>query len=206
MERSPKTFISCSLREQDKFFVDIIEDIVRKKKFLPFGTVGLYVNASEPVSVTMVKEIKKADCLVIVATPRYEQQDIHNLGNTNNALSEMIQVEAGMASVQKIPIIVFVQKGTYVGTFISLSTQYIEIDLENYKESINSKLKLIDSLFDRALKQIENKWMTEVQNKNKEGVNALLKIAGVIGVGSFLINLFSSNELKTATKNTSQEK
>jgi hypothetical protein len=194
MERRPKAFISCSLREQDMFFIDIVEDIVRKKGFLPFGTVGRYVNASEPVPVTMVAEINKADCLIIAATQRYEQYDIHNTGNANRALSEMIQVEAGMASVRDIPIIVFVQKGTHVGNFISACTQYVEVDLENYKQSVNSKLDLVNSLFDRALKKIENKWQTEIYNQNKEGLKSVLQIAGVVGIGSLLFNWMNSEE------------
>jgi len=193
MNREPKAFISCSLRKQDEKFVNLVERIVRKKGFLPFGTVGRYVNDSAPVPVTMTEEMNKADCLVVVATPRYKQEDVHNNVINNNALSEMIQVEAGMASMKGIPIIVFVQKGTHVGNFLSASTQYIEIDLENYKESVNAKLKLINSLFDRAAIKINEKWKSISNQKDKDGVNAILQIAGVVGIGAALISLFKSD-------------
>lgn len=194
MERLPKAFISCSLRKQDKKFVDLVEYIVKKNGFQPFGTVGKYVNDSAPVPVTMVEEMKKADCLVIAATPRYHQKDIHNSNNISNGLSEMIQVEAGMASMKGLPIIVFVQKGTHVGNYLSSSTQYIEIDFDNYKESLAEKLPLIKSLFYKAALKIQEKWDKVSKQRDKEGTGALLQVAGVIGIGALLINLFSSDE------------
>lgn len=36
----PRAFISCSLREQDRWYVEWVEAVVQQMGFQPFGTVG----------------------------------------------------------------------------------------------------------------------------------------------------------------------
>ena len=56
-----KAFISCSLREEDKDFVNGIEKIVRSFKFEPFGTVGRHSIAPRNVAEHIKENIIKAD-------------------------------------------------------------------------------------------------------------------------------------------------
>lgn len=84
-ERKPLAFISTSLREEDKPFVDLVEKITRENGFEPYGTVGKYSAAPMPIWDHIVENIPKADCVIMAATPRYFQEDIHNRGITSCA-------------------------------------------------------------------------------------------------------------------------
>lgn len=119
-----KAFISCSLREEDKDFVNGIEKIVRSFKFEPFGTVGRHSIAPRNVAEHIKENIIKADIVVVAVTERYFQKDI----KTNNefvGFSEMLSVEMGMSYMADKPVIAFVKKGTDTGSFLSLITEYV---------------------------------------------------------------------------------
>jgi len=153
MQPRPRAFISCSLREEDRPFVDYIEWIVMMCGFEPFGTVGRYSAAPIPICQHMDEGIKQADCLVLVATPRYLSQDIHERQKTGRCMSEMLHVEVGMAYVLGKPVIAFVQEGTDVGGFIPQVTQYISLRYDD-RQQLESKSHLINDCFYRALSTI----------------------------------------------------
>jgi len=139
-----KAFLSCSLRPEDKQFVDYIERILRAYKIEPVGTVGRYSVSPENPAELMKKEIPNADFAVIVATPRYLQQDLRT-GQISYGLSEMIHIETGIAYAFEKPVVVFVQEGTNVGNFIPNITQYIILndtrsDFEQKRPEIHSLL------------------------------------------------------------------
>ncbi|MBQ2186967.1 MAG: toll/interleukin-1 receptor domain-containing protein [Bacteroidales bacterium] len=144
-----KAFVSCSLRDEDRPFVDFVCSILEAYHIKPFGTVGKFSASPEnPISL-MKKNIDNADIVVVCATPRYNQQDIHNNTKTNG-LSEMIHVETGMAIACDKPVVAFVEKGTNVGNALPNITQYVELTgLENdYEEKKN----LIGTLLNNAYK------------------------------------------------------
>ena len=142
-----KAFISCSLRTEDKPFVDFIERILKAYRILPFGTVGKFSAAPTNTAELMKKNIPLADFVVVVATPRYFQKDIKT-DNTNFAISEMLHVESGMAYMADKPLVVFVKEGTNVFNFIPTVTQYITL---NGKQSdINEKWQLIGVLLNNS--------------------------------------------------------
>ena len=121
-----RAFVSCSLRAEDKPFVDFICSILEAYHIKPFGTVGKFCAAPENPVVSMKENIKDADIVVICATPRYTLKDIHT-SNETNGLSEMIHVETGMALSAGKPVVAFVKKGTNVGCVIPNITQYVEL-------------------------------------------------------------------------------
>ena len=166
-------FISCSLREEDKSFIDFVEKILKSYKIRPFGTVGRYSASPEnPVSL-MKKNIPTADLIVICATPRYFQKDLHN-GKISYGLPEMVHVETGMAYMANKPVVVFVKQGTDVGSFIPNITQYITLngDYEDFKVKKRQIFSLLNNAY-RLVKDIEN---------NKD-----LKRLGKIALWSFAI-------------------
>lgn len=120
-------FISCSLRQEDEEFVNWIIAILKKFRIQSNGTVGKFSAAPSSTAELMRKNIPLSDILVVVATPRYFQQDI-SLKTTTKAMSEMLHVECGMAYMLQKPIVVFVRKGTTIGNFIPSVTQYITLD------------------------------------------------------------------------------
>lgn len=152
-----KAFVSCSLREEDKQFIDLVEDILKKHGIQPFGTVGKYsVSPENPVE-TMKKNIPLADLVVIVATPRYKQTDLKT-GRVTQGLSEMVHVETGMAFAMNKPVVVFVKEGTDVGTFLPNITQYVI--LNGQQNDLVDKYAKIYSLLNSAyllIKQIRDK-------------------------------------------------
>lgn len=136
-------FVSCSLRQEDKAFIDFIENILKAYYIQPIGTVGRYSAAAVNTAELMRQNIPVADMVVIVATTRFIQKDIHS-GNASSAISEMLHVESGIAYAFNKPIVVFVQKGTYVGNFLPNITQYITLD--GSQKDLDEKYNLIQSL------------------------------------------------------------
>ncbi len=147
-------FISCSLRKEDKEFIDLVSNILIHYNFNPFGTVGLYDASTDNPTVLMEKNIDKCDFVVIAATKRYQTKDTHNSDKESNSLSEMIHTETGMAYAKSKPIVVFVEEGTNVGSFIPNITQYITLD--KTQENLNSQINLIKFLLNDALQKVES--------------------------------------------------
>lgn len=142
-------FISCSLRKEDEDFVNYIERILRAQDINPVGTVGKHDASTDNPAVLMKRNIENADMVVIAATKRYFQKDMNNK-KESTGISEMIQVEAGMAYAMNKPLVVFVENGTDVGNFIPNVTQYITLkcnDPENYKENQTLIFSLLDSAY-----------------------------------------------------------
>ncbi|MFN8335318.1 MAG: hypothetical protein U0U09_09325 [Cyclobacteriaceae bacterium] len=142
-----KAFISCSLREEDKPFIDLVEEILRKHNIEPFGTVGKYSASPENIAESMRKNIPEADLIVLIATPRYLQRDLKT-GNETFGLSEMVHVETGMAFALEKPVVLFVKEGTNVGTFLPNITQYIILNGE--QNDLVDKYALIYTLLNNA--------------------------------------------------------
>lgn len=152
-----RAFVSCSLRQEDKPFIDLVENILRRHKILPFGTVGKYSAAPENPAESMRKNIPQADLVVIVATPRYTQTDLRT-GQVTQGLSEMVHVETGIAFALNKPVILFVKEGTNVGTFLPNITQYVVLNGQH--KDLVDKYALIYSLLSNAyilIKKIKEK-------------------------------------------------
>jgi hypothetical protein len=195
-------FLSCSLRPEDKSFVEYIERILIAHQIKPFGTVGLYSAAPTNTVAHMKKNILLADFVVIVATPRYLQKNIKT-GKVSYGLPEMVHVETGMAYMAEKPVVVFVQEGTDVGNFLPNVTQYII--LNGKQEDLNTKWGLINSLLRNAyniVRQIKD------QAANKSFWIALttgLAIYGSIKLAQVLITEDKSND-ETKNKITYDER
>ncbi|MBX9781006.1 MAG: toll/interleukin-1 receptor domain-containing protein [Chitinophagaceae bacterium] len=158
-------FVSCSLRAEDQPFVEYVCQILDAHNIRPFGTVGKFSASPENPVELMRKNIPASDFVVICATPRYLSRDL-STGIISYGLPEMVHVESGMALAYNKPVVVFVQEGTNVGSFLPNITQYITLtgDLEDYKK----KQKLIYSLLSESYafvqKLKENKSIKQVGN------------------------------------------
>ena len=155
-EYHARAFVSCSLRNEDKPFVDFVCSILEAYRIQPFGTVGKLYAAPENPVVSMEKNINNADIVVICATPRYIQQDIQ-IKNNSNGMSEMIHVETGMAIAHDKPIVVFVKDGTNVGNAIPYVTQYVE--LSGQEDDYKKKKDLVYSLLNNAYMRFRKKYL-----------------------------------------------
>ncbi len=187
--QKPKAFISCSLREEDEIFNNLIIQITEKLGFQAVGTVGKFSAAPKPIWQQMQDGIKNADCVVLIATTRYLTQDIHDKEKTGTSISELLHIELGMAISSERPVLVFVEKGTDVGEFISSMVQYIEID-KNDKNDLDTKSPLIANYFRSALSMIQNKWSIE----KKANIIGIIKSALVIiGGATLLSSLFDDD-------------
>lgn len=186
-------FVSCSLREEDKTFIDLIERILIQHRIKPVGTVGKYSVSPINIADHMKRNIPLADILVIVATPRYLQKDLHT-NEISYGLSESVHVEAGMAFMANKPVVVFVQEGTHVGNFLPNVTQFITLnglqsDLENKWNVINS---LINNTY-AIVRKIKEQLSTKQFEKN---VKTGLAIFGGIAL---LDSLFTEEPPKRRT-------
>src|SRR5436190_18383921 len=93
-KRKPLAFISTSLRDEDRLFVKLIEEITRDNGFEPMGTVGRHSASPIPVREHIVENIQSTDCVIVAATPRYLQQDIRDKSTTKKDISEIVHAEA----------------------------------------------------------------------------------------------------------------
>jgi len=185
-----KAFLSCSLRPEDELIVNAVAKICRHYGFIPMLTVGKYEAAPMPIYQQMVNGIKKCDCVVLIATPRYQQQDIHSRKSCGHGISEMLHVETGMAALEGKPVLAFVQKGTNVGSFIPGLVQYIEIELAQNGQ-ISADFQLVHSYFCNALHIVNaNRKMAG----NKELVSAGKALLTGIGAITVLSALFSGGD------------
>jgi len=180
-DKKPKAFVSCSLRKEDQRYVDMIIRITKQLGFLPVGTVGKFEASPKPIWQQMAEGIKSADCLILIATPRYIQKDVHDRKKTGKGISEMLHVEVGMAVMAGRPILAFAQKGTNVGSFLPQTVQYIELDYDN--KDLNDKWQLIKRYFKNAMKIIKRRWEKE---DNKELAGAAGIILGLIGAAKVI--------------------
>ena len=181
----PKAFLSCSLREEDKSFVDIVEQITKNLGFDPFGTIGKYDVAPEPLWQQMRNGIRKADCIVMALTPRYIQQDVHDKKSTGQSISEMLQFELGMAVFKGIPIIAIASDDKVYGKLLPTMTSIITIDTKDEADFF-IKWPLIQKYYEKAMKIIIKKWK---EADNKELIEQGKSILTFIG-GATLIYLF----------------
>jgi hypothetical protein len=181
-----RAFVSCSLRQEDKPFVDLVEDILRRHNIVPFGTVGRYSAAPENPAESMRKNIPVADLVVIVATPRYTQTDLRT-GDVTQGLSEMVHVETGIAYALNKPVILFVKEGTNVGTFLPNITQYVV--LNGQQKDLVDKYALIYSLLSNAYLLIK-----KIKEKQDSAGFGRLVVGGLAIWGGFKIaeSIFST--------------
>lgn len=181
-------FVSCSLRNEDKPFIDLVERILDRHSIKPIGTVGKYSAAPINPAEHMKQNIPLADIVVIVATPRYLQKDIQT-GQVSYGLSEMVHVETGMAYMAGKPVVVFVQKGTHVGNFLPNITEYIELD--GKQVDLQNKWSLITSLLGSAYKIVK---AIKDNQASKEFGNFLVKGLAVWGAAKIVDELFADNK------------
>ncbi len=179
--RQPRAFISQSLRPEDEAFAGFVARLVRHFGFEPMGTVGKREAAPRPIWEQMRDGIKTADCIVLAATPRYLQQDVHDRERTGKGISEQLHVEVGMAVMADRPILAFVEEGTNVGAFLPGAGQYIVLRPGD-QEDLKAKWPLIVRYFENALTIIRARWQREKKDE-------LVKAAGIIlgGIGALAV-------------------
>lgn len=188
-ERRPRAFISCSLRKEDKAFVELVVAIVRRFGFHPTGTVGKYAAAPKPVWQQMRDGIQSADCIVLAATPRYVQQDIQDKKTTKKGISEMLHTEVGMAVAMDRPVLAFVLEGTSVGSFLPQAVQYIELRPDD-QEDLQTQWPLIANYFRSALAMIQERWRREKRDDLLKLVGTVL---GIIGAATVIGLMFGGD-------------
>jgi hypothetical protein len=186
-QRKPMAFISCSLRQEDKPFVDRVEWLVKVFGFQPVGTVGKYDAAPQPIWQRMKDSVRSADCVVLAATPRYLQQDISDKKRTGKAMSEMLHTEVGMAVASDRPVLAFVLEGTEVGNFLPQAVQYITLKQDG--GDIFLKWRLINSYFSNARSMIQERWVREDRSQLFKFVVGGLAVLG----GKALWDRFNEN-------------
>lgn len=151
-ERKPKAFISTSLRMEDKEFCDLVTEIVRENNFEPFGTVGKYSQSPEPLMNTIIENIAEADCLVLVATPRYYQIDVHK-HISSLGISDVLIAEGAISTVFNKPLLIFVQEGTEISHVFDKVTQ--RVTLRRDGKDLVEKKEMIRNYFQNAIKIIK---------------------------------------------------
>lgn len=191
-------FLSCSLRQEDRPFIEYVERILIAHKIQPIGTVGLFSAAPTNTAEHMKKNIPLADFVVIVATPRYLQKDLKT-GKLSYGLSEMVHVETGMAYMANKPVVVFVQEGTEVGSFLPNVTQYIV--LNGRQDDLQLKWTLINSLIRNAYNIVRQ---IKEQDANKSFWNALTTGLAIFG-GIKLAQALTTEDKPTRTTTTKRK-
>ncbi len=172
-------FLSCSLREDDGPAVEWVERLLRRYRIRPSGTVGRHEQAPEPISSTMRKQVAAHECVVVVATPRYQQMDTRG-PDSFLGISEMLHVEAGMAYALDKPVLVFVQRGVDVRAFMAGVTQYII--MPESQEEVASAAPRIDAYMRNARAEMQQRREAkEFDNAKRFSLGALATV-GFVGI------------------------
>lgn len=186
-QRIPRAFFSCSLQGEDYQYNSFVETIIRNAGFEPFGTVCKFTFSPQPIPISMREELQKADCLIVAATPRYFQKNLHNNNNSTYAMSEIIHTEIGMAYMRNIPILVFKSPYVNIGNFLPSITQYIDpVIYQNNQYGFD--IKIINNYFQNTYNNIIQNWEKEQNEKIVEGVKIGLGIIGGLTVLNFFFN------------------
>lgn len=186
--RRPEAFLSCSLRPEDRSFVNFVAKLTRAFGFIPCKTVGLYSAAPRPLWMQMRDGVASTDCVIVAAIPRYVEQDIRDKNKSRKSISEMLHVECGLAVAFHKPILVFVSEGTDVGAFLPTVTQYIE--LKQDRVDFRNQYPLIRSYFINAYQVIQQLWQAEDRKHQNEDLKRTL---AVVGVGALIKLLFGDD-------------
>jgi hypothetical protein len=160
----------------------MVEQITLNLGFEPFGTVGKYDLAPEPLWKQMRDGIQKADCIVMALTPRYIQQDILDKKSSGQSISEMLHFELGMAVYKGIPVIAIASDEKVFGKLLPTMVSIVTL---NHKDEIDISLKwpLIQNYYKKAMNIISDNW----KKANKiEMVTQTKNILAVIGAATLL--------------------
>jgi hypothetical protein len=119
-------------------------------------------------------------------------------GQISYGLGEMVHVETGMAYMANKPVVVFVQEGTHVGSFLPNITEYIvlngqQIDLVKKWSLINS---LINNAYGIVRKIKESESSKALGNVFKTG----LAIFGGLAIADSLFSDNTPKRRRTTTK------
>lgn len=184
VEYLAKAFVSRSLRKEDEKFTAFVANILHYFRIEPFGTIGGFENKAEPLGLSIRNNIEKADFIVIVATKRFFTKDAHT-EIKSTSMSELIHVESGIAYAFNKPIVVFVEQGTNVGTFLPGVTQYIVLD--GTQDNLRSQHGLITSLLNDALAKADQIKRNVYWKSLKDfSVKALAVYAGLKIIDGFI--------------------
>ncbi len=184
-----RAFISCSLRQEDRAFIELVEGILQQHGIEPFGTVGRYSSAPMNPAEHMRQNIPLADVIVIIATPRYLQRDLQTQ-QISYGLSEMVHVETGMAYMAGKPVLVFVQEGTHVGSFLPNITEYVVLNGED--TDLKEKWPLIGNLLENTHTLIKER---KDSKSSKEFGNLLTVGLAIWGGITIVDNFFQNDEI-----------
>jgi tetratricopeptide (TPR) repeat protein len=198
-----EAFLSCSLRDEDKPFVREVQNLSLSHGFIIGGTVGKFTQSPSNLMRHIQDEIRKYQCVIMAATPRYIQEDIHKKIQTKS-ISEMLYVESTIGYCNDRPVLLFVQEGTSIPPVLEKITEYIVLKgdfrddaelmqrISNYFENARTIIKLNDEKVERAELKTHKPFNfpkeTEFLNKKHElGVLkkelTVGKSIGLIGIG-----------------------
>jgi hypothetical protein len=122
-----RAFLSTSIRPQDQPLVDVLRSVLDGQGFECI-TVGLDVSAPESTAETAKKEMERCECLIVLATKRFDAQDVHT-GDPVSLASGWIDSETGMAHMRGIPITSFKDQAVQLqGLLAANITQWFAFD------------------------------------------------------------------------------
>jgi hypothetical protein len=81
-------------------------------------TVGRRSASPKSVWDHMLEKIEESDCVIMAATPRNIQRDIHDANKVKKGISETVHSEGIIATIYKKPLLVFALEGTNIGPIL----------------------------------------------------------------------------------------
>jgi hypothetical protein len=165
-----------------------VHRVAERFGFEPFGTVGLHAAAPRPIWEQMRDNIGAADCVIVAATPRYAQQDVHDMRQTGKGISEMLHTEVGMAVASNRPVLAFASPGTDLGHFLPQCTQYITLDPTD-QSKLTEMWPTVANYFRSALVMIQRRWQ---DGRRSDAWQAVVSVLAVIGAATVISAVASS--------------
>ncbi len=180
-----RAFLSCSIRPQDRYWVDFVREKVLRPNGIGCCTVGVDVSAPQPPLDTMREWIEKSDCVVAIATARFEARDIQCPQDKLLLLPYAVDEELLMGWLSGKPLVVFKAEGlSATGILGAQKTTWIQFDpSDSLSLRRQSTHPLIISMLRNLLRELKQRKRMEITRRVLDWGAKGLALLGAYGLG-----------------------
>ncbi len=181
------TFLSCSVRPEDRALVDAMDDRVLAPMGFRCLTVGRSISVPEQADDAIREIIDQVDCLVGIATVRLEATDRTLPNRTLSLASPYVLQETAMAHQRRLPFLVFKTPEVSLQGVTSRNL-YIEIrpDMPNGRPVFRAPKEVVLS----SLRALRKRALDDRNRRSRDQLLAIIGKLSTFAVGTYAVGSF----------------